>query len=306
MSFQVANPFVGQIPLVASLNGATIARAQLLRRFPQYQTVTDFRPLVGESKYHALQINLQKRFSDGLSGTFSYVWSKLMDTSGVGNGAAFLDPSAIQDINNYRRGEYSLSTLDVPHRVVGSFSYELPFGNKKPFATNVGKLANTFIGGWQLSGTATWQRGTPILIVANGFTELTAALTGSQNAVRRPNRVGPNTFNLDTFHTNARAGTAVIDINAFQSPSSLVLGNGSRTYNDVRRDSYKNFDLSLIKNFGFFENKQKLQLRIEALNVFNLVVFGTPGNNINAANFGIVTTQGNRPRILQLVGRYTF
>lgn len=306
LSFQVANPFAGLIPLVASMNGATIARAQLLRPFPQYQTVTDFRPLMGESKYNAMQINLQKRFSDGLSGTFSYVWSKLMDTSGVGNGAAFLDPSAIQDIYNYRRGEYSLSTLDVPHRVVGSFSYELPVGRKKLFGKDFNKLADTFLGGWQLSGTATWQTGTPILIVANGFTELTAALTGSQNAVRRPNRVGPNTFNMDTFRANARAGTAVIDITAFQSPSSLVLGNGSRTYNDVRRDNYRNFDLSLIKNFGWSENKQKLQLRIEALNVLNLVVFGTPGNNINAANFGIVTSQGNRPRILQLVGRYTF
>jgi hypothetical protein len=306
LSFQVANPFQGLIPLVPVMNGATIARAQLLRQFPQYQFVNDFRPLMGESKYHALQINLQKRFSDGLSGTFSYVWSKLMDTSGVGNGAAFLDPSAIQDIYNYRRGEYSLSTLDVPHRVVGSFSYELPFGKNKPFGKNWGSLTNALLGGFQLSGTATWQKGTPILIIANGISELTAALTGSQNAVRRPNRVGPNTFDIETFRANARAGLPVIDITAFATPNSFTLGNGSRTYDDVRRDNYRNFDLSLIKNFGFNDNRQKLQLRIEALNVFNLVVFGTPGNNINSSNFGIVTSQGNRPRIIQLVGRYTF
>nr|MBA3692510.1 hypothetical protein [Acidobacteriota bacterium] len=58
--------------------------------------------------------------------------------------------------------------------------------------------------------------------------------------------------------------------------------------------------------FGFSENRRKLQLRAEFLNIFNYVVFGTPGTNINAANFGIVTSQGNRPRLIQLVGRFTF
>ncbi len=95
-------------------------------------------------KYHALQINLQKRFSDGLSATASYVWSKLMDTSGVGNGAAFLDPSSVQDIYNYKRGEYSLSTLDVPHRFVGSFSYELPFGRGKRFGRDLNGVCQRF------------------------------------------------------------------------------------------------------------------------------------------------------------------
>ncbi len=305
LSFQVANPFQGLIPAVGGLNGATIARAQLLRPFPQYQTVTDFRPLIGESKYHALQINLQKRFSDGLSGTASYVWSKLMDTSGVGNGAAFLDPSSIQDIYNYRRGEYSLSTLDVPHRFVGSFSYELPFGKHRRFGKDFGPLANAFFGGYKLAGTAIWQKGTPILIVANGFSELTGFFA-SQNAVRRPNHVGANTFNTSDYRKNARSGTAVIDINAFATPAALTLGDGSRTYDDVRRDNYRNFDLSLTKVFGFNENRQKMEFRIEALNALNLVVFGTPGNNINSSNFGIVTSQGNRPRIVQLVGRFTF
>jgi hypothetical protein len=303
LTFQVANPLQGLIPQVGTLNGATIARAQLLRPYPQYQNVFLFRPLIGESKYHALQINLQKRFSDGLSGTASYVWSKLMDTSGVGNGAAFLDPSAVQNIYNYKGGEYSLSTLDVPHRFVASFSYELPFGKKKAFFSDASGLVNAFLGGWQLSGTGVWQSGTPILIVANGFSELTG-LAGAGNAVRRPNRVGPNTFGFS--RENVRNNMPAIDIGAFATPASFTFGNGSRTYGDVRRDQYKNVDLSLIKNFGFNENRQKLQLRAEALNVFNYVVFGTPGTNINSANFGIVTTQGNRPRLLQLVARFTF
>jgi hypothetical protein len=315
LNYQVPNPFAalvrnattnptGPVPTGTVISGANITRLQLLRPFPQYNNVFYFRPLIGESKYHALQVNLQKRFSDGLSGTASYVWSKLMDTSGVGNGAAFLDPNAVQDVYNYKRGEYSLSTLDVPHRFVASFSYELPFGRGKRFGKDLNPFLNAIFGGFQITGTGVIQSGTPILIVANGIFGLTGAGVG--NAVRRPDRIGPNTFDRETFRENARAGIAVLDRTAFADPAAFTFGNGARTYNDVRRDSYRNVDFSVIKNFGFNENRQKIQLRAEFLNVFNYVVFGTPGNNINSANFGIVTSQGNRPRIIQLVGRFTF
>ena len=314
LNFQVANPFSPlvrnaanpdrPIPAGTILSNATISRLQLLRPFPQYNNVFYFRPLIGESMYHALQVNLQKRFSDGLSGTASYVWSKLLDTSGVGNGAAFLDSSPVQDINNYKRGEYSLSTLDVPHRFVGSFSYELPIGRKKRFGKEFNPILNALFGGYQISGTVTVQSGTPIQVVANGIFGLTGAGVG--NAVRRPDRIGANTFNNQTYRENARAGLRVIDLTAFGDPAAFTFGNGARTYDDVRRDNYKNVDFSVIKNFGFSENRQKLQLRAEFLNIFNYVVFGTPGTNINSSNFGIVTSQGNRPRIIQLVGRYTF
>ncbi|MEP7038086.1 MAG: hypothetical protein ABI891_07060, partial [Acidobacteriota bacterium] len=294
LNFGVANPFLplvrnttnpnGAIPPGTVISGATATRLQLLRPFPQYGNVFYFRPLIGESKYHALQINLQKRFSDGLSGTASYVWSKLLDTSGVGNGAAFLDSTPVQDDYNYKRSEYSLSTLDVPHRFVGSFSYELPFGRKKRFGTNLSPVLNQIFGGFQISGTGTIQSGTPLQIVANGFTGLTGIGVG--NAVRRPDRIGQNTFDNQTYRDNARAGIAVLDVNAFANPDSLSFGNASRTSGDFRRDRYKNFDFSVIKNFGFNENRGKIQLRAEFLNLFNYVVFGTPGTNINSSNFG--------------------
>ena len=307
LSQQVANPLRGIIPASGAFNGAFISRAQLLRPFPQYQNVFYFRPLIGDSSYHALQINLQKRFSDGLSGTASYVWSKLMDTSGVGNGAAFLDATPVQDVYNYKRGEYSLSTLDVPHRFVASFSYELPFGRKKRFGKNLNPILNEIFGGFQISGTATAQSGTPILTVSNGFSELTG-LAGAGNAVRRPNRVGENPISNQQFRDNVRAGVSVFAPlgTTFADAPAFTFGDAARTYNDVRRDRYKNIDFSVIKNFGFNESKNKLQLRAEFLNLFNYVVFGTPGTNINSSNYGIVTSQGNRPRIIQLVGRFTF
>lgn len=301
----VPNPFQGLIPTSPSFNGAFIPRAQLLRPYPQYTAVLWFRPLIGDSKYNAFQVNLQKRFSDGLSAVVNYTWSKLMDTSGVGNGAAFLDPTPVQDVYNYKGGEYSLSTLDIPHRFTATFTYELPFGRKRRFGRNLNRFVDLFLGGYQVSGTVILQSGAPIQIIADSFTGLTT-LAGVGNAVRRPDRVGQNGFSREDLRDAARNGRAIFNTGAFASPSAFKFGNAARTYDDIRRDQYRNVDLSLLKNFTWNEGRQKIQLRAEFLNAFNYVVFGTPERNVNSPNFGIVTTQGNRPRIIQLVARYTF
>lgn len=311
LSQQVANPFAGlqsSFPtLNSAFNGATIARAQLLRRFPQYQSVSQLTPKIGISNYHALQVNLQKRFSNGFSLLSNYVWSKLLDTGGVGNGARFADPTNADDIYNFRE-EYSYSSLDVPHRVTASFTYELPFGRGRKFGTNLGGLSNFFLGGWQVSGAGVWQRGAPLTITnATGFAG-NGTLAGVNNSQIRPNRVQGVDPMAGNFADRVRQGLSVFDPAAF-SPADVVnyrFGTAARTYNDIRRDNYKNVDLSIVKNFNFAENRQRIQLRGEFLNAFNNVVFGTPVLTYGSTTFGQVTTTGNRPRIIQLVGRYTF
>ncbi len=306
---QVANPLAGSIPNVAALNGATIARAQLLRRFPQYQTVTNFSPNIGISDYNALQINLQRRFSNGFSLLTNYVWSKLLDTGGVGNGARFTDPTNAEDFYNYR-DEYSYSTLDVPHRFTLSSTYELPFGKGKLIGSNWGKLTNTLLGGFQISGTGVYQTGAPLTVTyAIGFP--TTGLAAVGNLQIRPNRIGGADPTFGNFGDRVRQGLPIFDPAAFSAPdvANFQFGSAARTYNDIRRDNYKNIDLSIIKNISLGESR-KIQLRAEFLNAFNWVVFGTPVTSFGNVNFGTYANQdvalGNRPRIIQLVGRFTF
>lgn len=306
---QVANPMQGSIPAVATLNGATIARAQLLRRFPQYQTVTNFAPQIGISDYNALQVNLQKRFSNGFSVLTNYVWSKLLDTGGVGNGARFTDPTNAEDFYDYE-SEYSYSTLDVPHRFTASFTYELPIGRGRMIGKNWSKLTNALLGGFQISGAAVYQKGAPLTITnAVGFP--TSGLAAVGNLQIRPNRVPGVDPMYDDFAERVRQGLPVFNLEAFSSAdvANFEFGNAARTYNDIRRDNYKNVDLSIIKNITFGDRGQKLQLRAEFLNAFNWVVFGTPVTTFGNASFGQLLDQntlGNRPRIIQLVGRFTF
>lgn len=312
LAYGVANPFAGlnsaATPINTQINGATIARAQLLRRFPQYTTVTSSRPLIGRSDYHALQINLQKRFSDGWSVLANYTFSKLLDTGGVGNGASFTDPTNAEDAFNFDE-EYSYSTLDVPHRITVSSTYELPFGKGKMFGKDWNGLTDAFLGGWQVSGTAVYQTGAPLTITnATAFLGGGSVLTAVGNSQRRPNIVAGVDARFDNIGELIRSGQSIFNSAAFSSPSDALFefGNAARTYNDIRRDNYKNIDLSIIKNVNFNEGKQKIQIRGEFLNAFNTVVFGTPGTQVGSTTFGIITTQGNRPRIIQLVGRFTF
>ncbi len=333
---QVANPFTGLITTPGAsttVTNPTVQRLQLLRRFPQYTSVNLFRPHLGSSKYHAMQINLQRRFTNGLSATANYTWSKSIDTGGVGNGAAFLDATAVQDVSNFPL-ESTLSTLDVPHRFVASWSYELPIGKRKKFGSNWNGLAQFFLGGWQTSGSFTVQSGAPIPITVTNSYPSGVAISGG---VRRPNRVaGSTNFDLATSRNNTLAQGSWFDPNMFIDPiysggtlaNNFFFGNSARTHSDVRRDNYRNVNLSVLKNWYWAEGKQKFQLRAEFLNAFNWVVYGTPvsnlnitgavgsanNNTLNSANpcfatqqcFGQVRTQGNTPRNMQFVARYSF
>jgi outer membrane receptor protein involved in Fe transport len=293
----VANPFFGLITNPNStLRNATVTRLQLLKPFPQYDNPQLFNPHIGASKYNSLQVRLQKRFSDGLTGNVSYVWGKLMDIGRNGNNNS-VGGSSIEDAYDIQ-AEYAISNFDVPHRLQASFSYELPFGKRKKFGGDWNRFTNGLLGGWQVSGTITRQSGTPISLSANGI--------GLGFATRRPDRItGDASF--DDAAARARAGDTWFNTALFVQPPDFTLGNGARNFSDVRRDGYRNADLSLLKNFYFFEARHKIQFRAEFINAFNLVVFGTPGANVSdQVNFGRITTQGNQPRNVQLVLRYTF
>lgn len=293
----VANPFFGLITNPNSaLRTANVTRGQLLKQYPQYDNPSIFNGHFGASKYNSLQVKLEKRFSGGLSANTSYVWGKLIDIGRNGNNNSSTATS-VEDAFDLA-GEYSISSLDVPHRFVASFSYELPFGKGKYFGKSWNDVVNTLAGGWQVSGTATRQSGSPLSITAAGI--------GLSFATRRPDRLaGDGSF--DDARDRARAGQTWFNTAVFGQPADFTLGNAARNYSDVRRDGYRNVDLSLLKNFLWAEGRQKIQFRGEFINAFNIVVFGTPGTAVNdPANFGIVRTQGNQPRLIQLVLRYTF
>ncbi|HUQ93637.1 MAG TPA: hypothetical protein VM120_18290 [Bryobacteraceae bacterium] len=81
-------------------------------------------------------------------------------------------------------------------------------------------------------------------------------------------------------------------------PSAFTFGNAALRYN-FRGFALYNEDLSLAKSFRVKE-RVRFELRWEAFNALNRVVWGNPATNVSAANFGKIARQGNPPRIMQV------
>src|SRR5262249_2730679 len=147
LSAIVTNPFQGLIP-GQTLNGSTTSRAQLLRPFPEFTSIATER-YDGKAIYHAGQFRLERRFSRGFSLLTSYTWSKVIEE------VSFLkEPDT--------KYEKRMGSDDIPHRVVVSGIWELPFGKGRQWGNNWNGFVNTILGGWQAGGIYQWQAGRPI------------------------------------------------------------------------------------------------------------------------------------------------
>ena len=162
---RVPNPFFGIIPRSSSLGDPTIPMNQLLRPYPMYTTVSQYRNNVGTTFYQGAYVKLEQRFSRGLSYLVSYTRSKLVDdASSVFDASILTGPIAnypVADSFN-RRLERDYSTGDIPHVFVASAVWELPFGAGRAHHPEgvIGALVND----WTLSGVVTMQSGIPVAV----------------------------------------------------------------------------------------------------------------------------------------------
>ena len=148
----VRNPFAGLLP--GSLGAATVPRSQLLKPYPQFGDVTFVGESIGKIWYDALQLSVEKRYTQGLTLVLAYTWSKNLES------VAFLnnqDPATTKVI----------TSNDRPHRVVLSGVYELPFGRGRLIGRDVGRGWNMLIAGWEYNFIGTIQSGTPVDLPGN-------------------------------------------------------------------------------------------------------------------------------------------
>lgn len=276
----VANPFLGEIPADSSLGRPTIARQQLLRPYPRFTTVALYRNNVGHSTYHSLQTRLAKRLSGGLTASFAYTISRLIDDAGaVFDSALLTGPVAsfqAADSHN-RRLEKDVSTGNIPHIVASGFVYELPFRWSK---------------GWRLAGVARFQSGSPIAVTQQPNLNAFAGF-----GIQRPNLArDPN------LSAEARSTARWFDAAAFQLAPQYTLGNSSR--NPVRGPGYRTVDLMAGKTFAAGE-RLRMEFRLEAFNVSNTPSLGNPNGAFGTTAFGSITTAFD-PRIFEMVLKIHF
>jgi hypothetical protein len=270
----VNNPFFG-LGTGGFFASRQISRGQLLRPYPQF---TDLIPLYSSgasSNYHALQVSFSKRLSRGFLLDGNYTWAKNIE-----------EGLTHQDSYNIR-GDRGLATIDIAHRFVVSYLYELPFGKGRRFGGSAPGILDAFIGGWQFNGITTFQSGTPLTITANNTAGIFNPLTRPNTNGQDPRLSGPVDERLNRY----------FDTSVYSQPPAFTFGNVGPTVN-VRNDGIRSFDLSLFKQFAPVE-RLRIQFRVEALNAFNTPRFGSPTLAVTSTTFGQITSQANTPRQLQ-------
>lgn len=283
---QVTNPFFGQIPRSSSIGDPTVPRAQLLRPFPRFTTVSLYRNNVGNTAYHALQAKLEKRLSKGLAFLVSYTRSKLIDDAGsVFDASIITGPVAnfpVADSFN-RALEKDVSTGDIPNLFVTSFTYDLPFGKGKFF--NLAGLADKVLGGWEIAGTVLLQSGLPFPVTQiTNFNAFAGFGTQRPNILRNP-----------TLPSDERTTSRWFDTSAFAVAPQFTLGTASR--NPVRGPGYRTADIAFIKRTSFGETRN-FEFRTEIFNLTNTPPLANPNGVVGNAAFGTITSAGD-PRVIQ-------
>jgi hypothetical protein len=328
--------------LIPTANNVTNARNLLLRNpntFVANMTVNG-----GKLRYNAMQAELRRRFSDGVSLQANYTFQKILTDIPTAESdqtrvSAYLD-------NDNKGLDYSRPQYDRTHTFNFNAIYELPFGKGKKFF-NDNSAVDWIFGGIQVSSIVTLSSGVPMSIIdSSGTLNRTARSTWqSATSSMSPQElkkitgvfVTPNgVFGIDPSHLFAQgsnglrvdltqplpAGVTVQSIRGANTPDQAPFAGqiffyntagstGNLPRNFFNGPKYMNWDAGISKNIRFSED-MRLQLRMEAFNVLNHANFYpndlTQVFNVNnTSSFGKLTgTNGYLPRIIQFGARFDF
>jgi hypothetical protein len=282
------------LPIFFEVNPGLYSPGQITpggRLFPAFALV---RPTfsVAKSRYDSLQASVRMRPAHGVNFLASYTYGHARDHSSglnIGGEPRPVLPVTIGDKASFDRAlsfEWGHALFDVRHRFVVSFGAELPTPR------SMGAVVRHVIGGWQLNGIVQTQTGFPVTL-SNSQLDI-RFLTNRPDATCDPNESAPRTA-TEWFETSCLVARPLAQTG--ERP-----GNAGR--NTIRGPGFTSSDLSLFKNVRA-GGSRRIQLRLEAFNVFNQTRFNNPSGAIGTANFGRITTAADG-RVVQLGMKYLF
>ena len=290
----VPNPFYGIITNPTSgLSGPTVPQYLLDLPSPQFSGMSLVDAPRAGSNYQALQLRVEKRFSQGLQFLASYTNSKSLDQGSTGDPGSshYGGWTHLQDPNNLRL-EWALSAYDLPQSLKLTYVYELPFGHGKHLGGAWNRWVDGSLGGWQTNGNLSFDDGFPIALSQSGGTPLPTYPS------QQPNLLAPLQKNnganwMTQYFANPQVAVAA---------SPFTIGTAPPVIPNVRQPGTRNASLSLFKEFKLSRLREgaHLQFRVESFNAFNYPQFNGPNAAVNSGSFGVVSSQRNSPREVQL------
>jgi hypothetical protein len=293
-------------------NKAGYAQASLSLPYPDWAVIQS---VMNDalSNYSSGTVEFSRRSGKGLTFDASYTFTRDLSNAGGATPTAFAVAGGSFLTDRFHPGlDYGNVIYDRRHRFLANYLYDLPFGHGQRWLST-GALANILAGGWQLAGVTIIQSGpflTPFeqtvdpantnILTTVGQTRPDQLQNVSPYASQRTTRqwLNPAAFSILDLQTTLPDGTPV-GIGRFgNAPVGGVVGPGT-----------VNFSFSLMKIVSLTE-KSKLQLGVEAANLFNHRNYEPPDMQMDSGGFGSITAlqtaEGAGPRSLELSGRITF
>lgn len=302
--------------------------------------VADLLTNAARYNYNALQTEIRRRFSGGLTFQANYTFQKTL-TDAPGTGQTRFEPLIDNALGgNY---EYGIADFDTTQVFNVNAIYELPFGKGKRWGGNAGQWLDRLIGGWQMTSIMRIDSAAPFTIGDSRGTLNRAGRSGRMTANTSLSKaqvralvgtfktpcgiyyINPKVINLDLAQcqlglirpraAGTTAGVASLGYDPLTGPKTFdgqVFFNvapgqvGSMEHNFLHGPMYFNWDASIIKNIKITE-RVRFQMRGEAFNVLNRSSFTVSQYQaINSSTFGRSSATYPSLRVLQFVGRIEF
>ncbi len=279
----------------------------------------DFKTSGGEDSYNALQMQLSRRFSTGLTLNSQYTLAKSFGTSGGSNDALTAANAARRPDETPAGGraasfdyDEGYNNFDVRHSFNLSAIYALPIGRGRSYLNDLSGVADAIFGGWEVGTIINARSGLPIdvrvtrsdvvCVTASGVVGgagcrfvINTPGGGSSRNVRRPDLIpGVNPFlNNDRQFLNPAA---------FAIPQPGTFGNLVR--NSLHGPNFWQADLVMNKRFRVTETSN-VEFKAEFFNIFNHANFANPPATLpNALGTGANQIQPGQPFTRAAAGNF--
>lgn len=246
----------------------------------------------GTASYNAGQLQLDKRYSNGLSYSVGYTYSKSINAGGDGwfgaEGGVPVDP---YHPNAY--GSRSVAGTDLTHVLTENTIFQIPIGNGQRWSTG-NKAADYILGNWQLNNFFTVRSGLPFTPTISSDIANTGNVGWAgyehANLVGNPHQNVPKGFGFNPA--------------AYAAPTTYTYGTAAR--NSLRAAHFINMDASIFRQFPVW-GERRFEFRVETFNLFNHPTMGTPNSDLNnGTSFGSINSTASTARQMQLGGKLIF
>jgi len=214
-----------------------VSRLQLLRPYPQYTSIQQqFTPGIN-NRYQALQIRMQRAYSNGLSLLFAFNYNRERNTFFFNEVDQYADKFTWLRSNNPR------------HRLTMAGTYDLPVGKGRKFLAGTHPVLNGILGGWSTSNFFYFRSGE--------FLRFPTAQVDGNPSISNP---GPSAW---------------FNQSAFRPQPAFTVRSNPNQYEGITGPGYWNLDSTLAKEFRITENI-RFELKMEAYNLTNSFWWGNP------------------------------